>query len=919
MSAALDAFARPSFCSGWLARSIGRRVDSTLETKWGSWVVDSHDESSGARVFDGACHLRRGAVAFAGHCQITEGALSFEPSKLDWLAGARSFVITIASIQELRHVDDGDLEIVAASRTVRLTGATVPAIEDTLVQLSGVQVQGISVTQPTEGVLYRGPCRDLHGRLAHEGTVLVTLTELSFQPSRLDRLAGARPWSLALSEVTRFSFGDDDSVELFLGEGSRRLGGPNLRAVSAALRRALGHEPPPQSSSGGRRPSVPPSLVESARFDMQWLRNGVLPPLATPGGEQFPEIVFHEGPCTSIEGAITHEGLVVVTEHFVAFQPSRLDVLSGAQTWTLGVLDLTAIGLNDDGLVLTAGDIVRRLGGLGAAAVEAALRQAFAQLAKTPAEPPALRDGEVVLCSLRASLSRGQEAEHVGMLTITNQRLHLGFEGFERLRSGSKAFVLASDSLRNVRLVDNRIDLDTAIGALHVQSQSHSALFAALCGLADTEAHASDGYRAFDATLLGPGARNSGTLVLSRTAARFASNLGPGRSLALPLAEISRVELGHDRITLRHGRKSHAFEVIGPQARYEELVRLLLELKVEGEPSADDACRYDVQALRGLLAEWSRQLPNLTAGRVVIAGPAVLTREPEYAVRGAIVLFDQGLLFLPASGPSGSEARLAVPIGDIGVLAADEHRGGGFVMSHQEATYHVFPRGGATFVAAFRWIVKKLTKQAALADHESNNRRSAFRVPAPDVWKVHLRLGPSEPGAPERADLAGHILDLSPEGCRVSLDAELPQHAALTLYVPTASGTLRLEAEVVYSLKPTLFVPHWRYGICFVRLTPELAQALNDLWMLVQRISLVMRGDDALGLPRRTSLPATSRDSQPTLRLSPVQPRTAAPTATSTTTASTPSARPKTSAAPRPPPSSKEPLEATPRTDEPKS
>ena len=90
---------------------------------------------------------------------------------------------------------------------------------------------------PGEQVLLEANCLSKPGVLAHNGTATLTERRIHFEPRKLDRLAGAKPWTIDLLNVTKLQRrGVDQVLEVSLGGELHRLMGDGTRALEAATR-----------------------------------------------------------------------------------------------------------------------------------------------------------------------------------------------------------------------------------------------------------------------------------------------------------------------------------------------------------------------------------------------------------------------------------------------------------------------------------------------------------------------------------------------------------------------------------------------------------------------------------------------------------------------------------------------------------
>lgn len=93
---------------------------------------------------------------------------------------------------------------------------------------------------PGESLLLECRCLYRRGLIAHSGTVTLTNHRLVFDPKRLDRLAGARAWTVDLIDLRRVQRkGIDRVLELTTLGAVYRLMGAGTAALEPALRKAL--------------------------------------------------------------------------------------------------------------------------------------------------------------------------------------------------------------------------------------------------------------------------------------------------------------------------------------------------------------------------------------------------------------------------------------------------------------------------------------------------------------------------------------------------------------------------------------------------------------------------------------------------------------------------------------------------------
>lgn len=563
-------------------------------------------------------------------------------------------------------------------------------------------------------------------------------------------------------------------------------------------------------------------------------------------------MILFEGVCRWSRGSLAHTGDVIVTATSLRFDPSLLDRLVGAKSWAIDLGELTQVAPTGEAMTidLFAADVVQRLAGKAVPEVEDAIRLALTTHPSKTAEPPALADEERLVLALPARLTRGPRNERAGVVSLTTHRLHFAHSGVDKLEGGPIGLDVTLDLLRDVHLDGDRVCAALEDETLVLTMPDSVALFAALCDVDEARPLAEGAFRAREATLVTPAPSARGRFASTRRLLRFAPETG--EPIEIALADVSRVQLAPgrtDRLVVRQGKKVWVFGVANAEEELGEITRLLAALVLEGEPATDARGCYDDVGLDCVIRTWGAQLPGLTPGRVAIGGPAVMVFPKDGVQRGALLLFDQGLLFLPAGGPTGGERRFAAKLGVVSTDPSEETRArSARLRLHGSQALQVVPYGGAPFLDHFVPLLRRLSMEYIVEGSDrSRNRRNAYR--AKTVEPVEVRVS----GHFDRTDTGEEVgestvdallIDLSAEGCQIAVDAPLTGTCILEIESPTPEMPLSVRADIVRTAPPSLMVPEWRCGLRFVKMSPDEARKVREVSMEVQRQERALRREE---------------------------------------------------------------------------
>ena len=562
-------------------------------------------------------------------------------------------------------------------------------------------------------------------------------------------------------------------------------------------------------------------------------------------------MVLFEGACRWSRGSLAHMGNVIVTATSLRFEPSRLDRLVGAKTWEIDLGELTQMAPTEEAMTidLFAGDVVHRLAGTAVPEVEDAIRLALTTHPSKTAEPPALADEERLVLALPARLTRGPLKKRAGVVSLTTRRLHFAHTGVDKLEGGPIGLDVALDLIRDVRLDGEGDGVCAAMEdeALVLTTPASIAVFAALCDVDEARPLAEGTFRAREATLVTPAPSARGRFASTRRLLRFAPETG--EPIEIALADVSRVQLSPgrtDRLVVRQGKKVWVFGVADAAEELGEITRLLADLVLEGEPGTDARGCYDEVGLDRVIHAWGAQLPGLTPGRVAIGGPAVMVFPKDGVQRGALLLFDQGLLFLPAGGPKGDERRFAATLNVVSTDPSEETRApSAWLRRHASEALQVVPHGGAPFLDHFVPLLHRLSMAYIVEGSDrSRNRRNAYRAKTVEPVEVRVsgRFDSTVPGEEAgETTIDALLMDLSADGCQIAVDAPLTGTRAVEIESPTPEMPFRVRADIVRTAPPSLMVPEWRCGLRFVKMSPDEARKMREVSMELQRHELALR------------------------------------------------------------------------------
>ena len=560
-------------------------------------------------------------------------------------------------------------------------------------------------------------------------------------------------------------------------------------------------------------------------------------------------MILFEGRCRWSRGSFAHTGTVVVTPTNVRFEPSRLDRLVGAKIWEFDLGELTRMAPAEEAmsLDLDASNIVYRLVGAVVPEVEEAIRRALDTHATKTAEPPVLVEEEGLILALPARLTRGPLKSRAGTVSLTTHRLYFAHSGVDKLEAGAIGLDVALALIRDVRLDGERVCAAMEDEALVLTASASTTLFAALCDIDEARPLAEGALRSREATLLTPAPSARGRFASTRRMIRFAPEVG--ETIEIALAEVSRVQLSPgrtDRLVVRQGKKAWVFGIASAAEELGEMIRLLADLVVEGEPGTDACGRYDDAALGQVITAWGAQLPGLTPGRVAIGGPTVMVFPKEGVQRGFLLLFDQGLLFFPAGGPKGDERRFAATLNIISMDPSEKTRApNAWLRRRASEPLQVVPRGGAPFLDYFVPLFRRLSMAYIVEGSDnSRNRRNSYRAKTVEPIDVQVsgRFDSTLPG--EEAGetiIEAQLMDLSADGCQIAVDGPLTGTRAVEIDSPTPEIPFRMRADLVRTVPPSLMVPEWRCGLRFVKMSPEEARKMREVSMELQRQELMTR------------------------------------------------------------------------------
>ena len=569
-------------------------------------------------------------------------------------------------------------------------------------------------------------------------------------------------------------------------------------------------------------------------------------------GDSQDDAIFYDGEGRMLRGPLAHVGTILVRGSSIRFEPSRLDWFAGARTWTIATEELTGLRRreSDGALELSTAEGTQLVSGDTVDAIEQAVRRALAARLKTGTEPPEFVENERIVFEVSARVQDPSMATRSGTLTLTNLRLHFAHTGDDRLEAGPVGLHALRETVRDVRTANGVVTVRTDEGNYYVTVADWRPLFAALCGIGERQGLGPKSCRAREVSQPTASDPILGVFASTQRFLRFAPE---DRSASLELAwqDISRVRLaasGGERLMVWKDATLWEFDL--PKARHEfkEITYLMTELRVPGEPGTDDAGCFEEAALADLLSQWQAELGRLTPGRVALAGPGAVVFPVEGVVRGAMLLTDQGLVFLPSEGPGRSEPHLAMPLDTVTVQHTSGTEGPCVVVKRPGGgLLRAIPRGGESFLRRFGGHLQRLTHvQIQGQFHQPNasrtkNRRNSYRSQAFGERNVQLAVSGSGT-IPSNAPLfTARLVDLSTQGCSVALDDGLPAVTSFEIEFPGTEEPFRVRADLVHEHQPTAKSAIWRYGFRFVRTTPEQDRSVRELSMELQREELVRR------------------------------------------------------------------------------
>lgn len=550
--------------------------------------------------------------------------------------------------------------------------------------------------------------------------------------------------------------------------------------------------------------------------------------------------VLFEGQSRSVRGALHTVGSLVVRVGSIDFEPSRLDRVAGARGWSVSTHEVTRLVYheNDELLEVWKGEAVHVLEGKTLEEVDFAVRRALSLDPRLGPSRPALQPDEQIVMTLPARVTHAGTIR-CGALTLTTRRLSFAHGGLDRVEAGPLGFDVALERIRDVRW-DGGILLVTPDSAFEIHAPQGSRLFAALCGEGSTSL-ARDGFRTHEAYLRATTSSVRGLLSITRTRLRFESEEEGGR-VEIPLLEVTSASLEWGDLVVRRGTRAWRFVVPHAVPLHAELVRLLTELRGKNEPTADEMGCFNERAIEWVLATRTRPIPGFTPGRVSIAGPAVVVTAHEGARRGAILLGEAGAAFVPFHDPDAIEPILVASLETLWARPAGEDATHGTFERSGSDSFDLHPVGGAAFLERFRMRLKRLVDAQRQATSDSGNRRASYRVSPRE--HVPTSVVPLRDGRPSNEPpISGRLADLSADGCRIISDRPIERCSTVEVEIRGSNPPQSLFADIVHASPPTSSTPSWRYGLRFVRRTPDQDRRLRELWMEYQRKELELYRD----------------------------------------------------------------------------
>lgn len=562
-----------------------------------------------------------------------------------------------------------------------------------------------------------------------------------------------------------------------------------------------------------------------------------------------PEVeTLFRGSCRSMRGPLAHVGTLEVTPLEVSFTPSMLDRLAGARSWRVSVAELESARLIDaENLYLEARGATHTVAGAILAEALAAVDLALRKNQRTrPVEPPG---GEEVLFSSSVTVVASDGVPRDAELSVTRERVHIAHVGLHRLEAGVVALDAPHRRLSDARFTGGAVTLEGPGATFELQLDEALELFLVLCGVDADRPLRSGAYRARRATFADGTTVATGYLALTRNQLLFKADDGE-LSRALDLVGLETVRLTSGRtegLVVQLAGAPVRFELEDPRGTYDELLLLMTHVEGQGDRPTNAEGRFDDEVLDAVLADWAPQVKGRTTGRVLVTTPGVFVDQRGLARRGVLMLCEEGFAYFPHGVPAPGRAPIAIPTEVLRPAGEDTPTTQPSLevpLRHGEVV-RLFPRGGAAAVALLRGALLRLNSKRREKAEGLRTRRRSYRAEPPAPLSVRLLGIKRAGGVPVEGPGEATLLDVSMEGCRISVAHELRGVRSVELELPTTPTPTRLRADVVNHKPPNpLFGHGWAYGLCFSHTTAEQGSRVRELTMELQRRALARRHDD---------------------------------------------------------------------------
>ena len=520
-------------------------------------------------------------------------------------------------------------------------------------------------------------------------------------------------------------------------------------------------------------------------------------------------------------GLIALEGHVRCSGDALHFEPQRLESVFGARAWTLPLDSLTSLELSaeDRLLLVKTASGTAKLRGRAVFVLHGELVFALATRPR-PADPVFLTAGLSRVDPASGAPSPGRVEVRVGGLTWTPE-------------AGPGALAMSPPVLDTARLATS-----ARAGASLVFTSSEGAPLR-LEGPASRSVHAtwllaraaSTGQaRAFvDGCAVREGPLTTrGRLVLASRTFHFLpdpTTASPERdALVVPIAELDAVlvEGSPPGPVLVHGDRSIPIEPEDPQAALGALRDAMLDAPAEGP-------RLDV---RGWAVDPLSPSPVQQDGFAPSHAMPCLAEFANGGVHRAWIAWNQYEVRLLSWS-----IRLAWKSSHV---ARNLRRSRVLELEAEGESVRITPMGGDVARAAFAESLEVMVPEALLGARESQhssatstgNRRRAFRATLPRFWRsARVRVGGAS------VDVPATVLDLSPDGCGLSVEMPVPVGTPVEVEFRLGSGALQLGGTVVRADAPDAAVhSEHKLGIALERPpNSEVAGVLDHVWRLAQR------------------------------------------------------------------------------------